>query len=468
MSFRRAGAFATALALALASEGNAQESALAAAREFAHRLGEAMEGGPVAMDRLWAPAARDSSVRMLDVRSFALFSWSEVRVELDESAVRPVALDGSATAREVVDLVVRVTGRAAWAPRAYGVATALWRPMLDEDRAENRVTRREAWRIERTPDGWRALERAPLSTVHVRDATVEASVFSGQEALLVTSTFSLVAEVDSLEAVRFFLDRRSDVYDFLVNDHSVAIVRGSQLGSLGLEGFSPENESSFRLPRALRRGDEILVKVRTRSPLVHLRAPHLVTTLPILGGAFRERAWYPVFGPEPLAGKSSSLALHVFWPKGEFTRAILAGPRTEERASGATGREEESAASRPGAARSIDFVLIENDASAEDALDVLRGARGTDPRGIMDDAIAWANGEDAWEPFGPRPEAGLDPHPRSRRALVSPFLALSLASSRDLSSELEEALPLDAAILDELADDAATDAEQGAAERTAE
>lgn len=438
------------------------------ARDFAARLEAAMTGGPVSWDRLWSRAARDSSTRSLDVRASALFNWTDVHVAVDTTSVRVVAKEGApAEEPAFVDLAILVKGVATWDPRAFGVAASLWRPLHDELHESNHVVRREAWRLSNEGGAWRAVERTPLSPVHVRDLAVRASVFSRQEVLLVESTFSLVSEVDGLEAIRFLLDRRVEIYNLLVNDRSVNVIRGSELASLGLEGFSPENESSFRLPRALARGDEVLVKFRTRSPLVHLRGPGFVTTLPLHEGPFRERAWIPLFGAElERDSRESSVQLEVAWVKGSFERALLVGKLNGESAN--PWPEEESAVSHPTRPRSIDFVLLERGADAEDAFDVLRGVRGSDLRVVTRDGIHWQGGEDATEPFATPASTRLDPHPRSRRALVEPLTALSTYSSRDLASELQEVLPLDTEMLDELYDDAETNSERGADDRASD
>ncbi len=63
--------------------------------------------------------------------------------------------------------------------------------------------------------------------------------------------------------------------------------------------LSPELESSLELPRPLARDEKALIKYRMRSPLVHMRGDGYVTTLPLTGGAFRERVWLPSFGGAP-------------------------------------------------------------------------------------------------------------------------------------------------------------------------
>ena len=56
---------------------------------------------------------------------------------------------------------------------------------------------------------------------------------------------------------------------------------------------------------------------------------------------------------------------------------------------------------------------------------------------------------------------------RTRAALLEPLLDVSRTSSRDLSSELQDLIPLDDDLLDELFDDSTQDAERGADDRQA-
>jgi hypothetical protein len=66
------------------------------------------------------------------------------------------------------------------------------------------------------------------------------------------------------------------------------------------------------------------------------------------------------------------------------------------------------------------------------------------------------------------PTASLDPHPRSRRAIVEPLLLGSDYAQSDLTAELEDLLPIDLDDFDELFDESTGDADQGAGEPTRE
>jgi hypothetical protein len=414
--------------LALLGGGALAQDTDPAVGEFATRLAAALAGTAADYDRLWVPGARDSTGRRLDVRKSALFRWKQVTVEV-ESAKRVSRAEGT---EYVVDLVVR--GQAQWTPRAYGIATAFWTLMTDEEDETNDIVRRESWRLAATDAGFRAVERVLLSPVEVVWAQIEVGVYPGQDAVLVECAYYLRSRTDGVEHLRFLLDRRAEVYDLRVDGVQARVVRGNELGSFGLEGFSPEVESSLRFPAPLMAGEEALVKFKIRSPLVHLRGDGFVTTLAFREGPFQERAWYPILGPESCATEPgrADVQLAVRWPGETFDSFALAGsavPSPDEREEDVLNEEERHRTTIAGT-RAADFAL---------------GFAGTS---LSD--LAW-----------------LDPDRRARRALVDPLLSAAIYSSEDLESAIEELLPLEEDLLDIfLDDDAGGDSEEGADDRT--
>jgi len=421
-----------------AQTASAPDSAAGAA--FAARLAAALTAGPIAWDRLWEPQARDAGTRVLDARSHALFDWFDVEVAPE----RMRTLDDG---RVVADVVVR--GTATWRPDAWGVATSFWTQQTDERFASNRVVRRERWTL--ASGGGKAVRRGMLSPLQVTEARVDVGVYPGQDALLVDATYSVRSLADGVRDVRFLLDRRAQIYDLRVNGILVEYVRGNELGSLGLEGFSPELESSLQLPRALDRGEEALIRFRLRSPLVHMRGPGYATSLPIQDGPFRERVWLPVFGPtgDP-ARDESGLELSFAWPDDAYaTLALAANGPVKASSNSPDNRLEERrvSVSLRGNVADVDFALLDAGTALADL-----------PGGVAD-----ADGGDVIRFTRPTPGAQL----RTRASLVQPLLDASTASSQDLSAELEDLVPLDQDFLDELFDDSSQDAERGADDRQA-
>jgi hypothetical protein len=457
----RAVLAAAVLALACTpSAAEADPAAEAVAREFAARLAAAMEAGPGEQDALWAPGARDSTRRVLDARAAALFRWSGVSVELE----RATGGGASAPGAGWVDAVLRVRGTAAWSPRAWGVATAFWTPQLDESAETNEVVRREAWRLVPTESGWRARERVRLGETGVVRADVTAGVYPGQDVLLVDCAYYLRSLADGVASCRFLLDRRALIYRLTVDGRPAEVVRGGELGSFGLEGYSSESESSFRFPEPLAEGEEVLVRFLLRSPLVHLRGPGFVTTLPLREGPFRERVWYPVPYPDHVAGAPG-------FSQGGEGELVVRFPR------GALEPLDPSTGARPLEAeedfleedivrydpvqhyRDFDFFLREPGTDLEEVdwseLDFAPLRLG-DAHPFLPTLGAAGDGE--------AEGSSLDPHPRSRRAIVEPLLMGSEYAQSDLTAELEALLPIDLEELDELFDDSAADADQGTGE----
>jgi len=460
----RAVLVATGLAFAaLPRPVSADPGADAAAREFGAKLASAMEAGPVAQDALWIADARDSTRRVLDARAAALFRWSDVTVELESAAAGP----SRDAASDRVDAVFRVRGTAAWSERAWGVAESFWALQLDEARESNRVVRREAWRLVRTSDGWLARERVRLGEAGVVRADVSAGVYPGQDVLLVDCTYYLRGLMDDVSVCRFLLDRPATIYRLTVNGVPAEVARGGELGAFGLEGYSSESESSFRFPEPLAEGEEVLVRFLVRSPLVHMRGPGFVTSLPLQDGPFRERVWYPVPYPDHLAeapgySDGSEGELTVRFPEDSLEPL---DPSTGARpVAGVQDFLEEEVVRYDEAQhyRDFDFFLMEAgaDLSGVDWSELdfaplrLGGAHPFLP------TLGGANDAD--------PTASLDPHPRSRRAIVEPLLLGSGYAQSDLTSSLEDLLPIDLDEFDELFDDAAGDADQGAGEPTRE
>jgi hypothetical protein len=432
------------LTLGLAGTGRAEP-----ATDFAVRLREALLGTPNDWDALWAPGLRDSSTRMLDLRTAALFEWPEASVTVESAEKRS---DGKAE-DYVVDLLVR--GRADWEARAYGVAKAFWALQLDESAPSNEVVRRESWRLVPTKSGWRAAERVLLSPVEIVEEKIVAGIYPGQSAMLLDCSYYLRSLAPGVRFARFLLDRRAFVYDLRIDGVQADVARGGELGSLGLEGFSPEVESSLRFPEPLAQGEEVLVKFKIRAPLVHLEGDGFVTTLGFRDGPFRERAWLPIFAPPRIASSAPTepvVELTVHWPKGEFPAAAITGrPSVARELDGERLRlEEESASSTENTPRGVDFLL---------------GNAGAVPAG------GWrVTGSTLWvDEVTTGPGLPLDPHRRSRASLVGALLdASSSYSSQDLNSSLDELLPLDIEVLDEFRDeDTGADAEQGADDRSA-
>jgi len=405
-------------------------------RDFAERLGRAMSAGAIDQDHLWERGARDDVQRVLDARTATLFRWSDVSVSVERA---------TASGNDVVaDLVIR--GEATWEPRAYGVASALWPLQLDERAERNVVVRRESWRLRETGGTWSAVERRGLAAVDVVSATIDAGVFSGQDAVLVECTYYVRARVDGVRVVRFLLDRRAHVYDLRVSGAVAPFVRGGELGALGLSGYTPENESSFELPKPLARGEEALVKFRILAPIVHLETDGIVTTLPVTSGPFRQRAWIPLPSTDDEASAATTIDLFVHWPLHSF-RATLAPCAAGDPAPAVEGSRPEETSTRylwTGDLREVDF-LLPSGATVPAVIDVRAGAAsGSSPCFVAQPASS-----------------------RTRRALVRPLLDESTYSTRDLSSELQDLLPFDDEILDELFDESSGDAEEGADDRSA-
>jgi hypothetical protein len=443
------------------------------AADFSSRLVEALGTGTVAWDRLWLPGARDSTRRWHDLRAQALFQWSDLSVRVEEAR----ALD-----KDVV-VTLRVSGLATWKPEAFAVARSLWTLQLDERRESNRVVRREAWRLAPHGDGWAAVDRISLSPVRVSDLDLSVGIYPEQDAMLVGATYTLRSRLENLETLRFFLDRRAQIYRLQVDGRPVELVRGNELGSFGLEGFTPEMESSLRFPRPLGEGEEVRVEFRIRSPLVHMGDEGIVTSLPLRPGSFQVRAWYPIFAPATAAGSETDrtrIDWSVRWPEGAFeTSAFATGPDARDERETVNWAEE----------RVVEMTVLSSPvAEAYRSLDFLLGRPGEGARAIREGSITW--GSRMARPAGdrlpslplptrsgtvlrwgelvrPTPEFPLDPHPRSRRSIVDPLLTLVTASTRDLASELADLLPLDSDALDEVFDDSDRDAEQGADDRSA-
>ncbi len=428
----------TLAALLLLAAGSAPASSIAPTGDaFAARLQQAMLEGAGAQDRLWAPG-RTEQQRELSARTASLFRWTEVTVTAEGSHLRA---DGTRT----VDVTVR--GTATWAEAAWGVAQAFWTLQADEGRELNAVVRRERWTL--NAEGL-ALSREPLSTVDVLEARLDVGVYPGQRALLVEGSLDVRARVDGVRAVRFLLDRRAYVYDFRVNGRMVNVVRGNELGSFGLEGFSPELESSFESPEPLAAGDRAVVRFRLRQPLIHMtREDGAVTSLPLRDGPFRERLWVPVVLP---SGREPATAMEivVHWPQDAFDRLALSAPDAaslEQRAENAALEERSVAFRWEGDVRDLDFALFPAGTSAR-----LDGAGET---GRAQDVLTFQRKD-------PPRDA------RTRDALIRPLLDSSYTTSRDLTNELQDLLPMDQDLLDELFDDSNTDAGRGGGERSPE
>lgn len=419
---------------------------------FPSRLEAAMVSGPAAWDRLWAPVSRDPSRRILDAQVGSLFDWSSVHVTATGTRPLPPGEGGASRAA----LEVRVTGTAKWRERAWGVAQSFWTLQSDERNETNAVVRREEWALEQRGGAWLAVDRRPLGVLQVVEARIVADVYPSQDVLLVEGSYYLRSLADGVQAVRFLLDRRASVYDLRVNGKLTGVVRGNELGSLGLEGYTPELESSFAFPAPLAAGEEVLVTFRLRAPLVHMTGPSFVTSLPIREGPFRERLWLPILPPTGVGGGSSRVDLTLRWPAGAFQVGI-AGPAEPFAAPIAAGEEESSVQLIwTGDVRDADFGLLE---------------AGADP-GSLGLPMRWTEqGPDQAariERTDPPPSRVLPTLRRERAGLAEPLLAASQASSQDLSTELQELLPLDDQLLNEMADDSATSAERGADDRQAQ
>jgi hypothetical protein len=441
----------------------------AVAADFASRLGGALLEGPVQQDGLWHPDARDSTARELDLRTASMFRWSDVAVDVERASFH---------GRDVV-AELTLQARAEWESSAWGVASALWPLQCDENRERNRVMRREAWRLTPVDGEWKATERVRLRPFEIVDLHVDARVFPGQDALLVDATFYVRSRLEGLESARFLLDRRAAIYRLTVDGEPVAVVRGGELGALGLDGFTPEVESSFAFPRPLAAGEEALIRFRIRSPLVHLESDGVVTTLPLASGAFRIRAWMPIFDPAHAAGGEVEAVQiqrgwEVHWPTDAFVENTFSPFREVIELVPVDASFEEERGIRiayghfsDDPSRDLDFILarpgveiprVDWAARMGDALPVPDLGPGWYRRGPEEPRVfRWAS--------LPRPEGAttsvLDPHPRSRRALVEPLLDAAGYSSRDLASELADLLPVDLDLLDELFDDGERDAEAG-------
>lgn len=445
-----------------AGAARAEPSADAVAHEFATKLAAALEAGPVAQDALWAPGVRDSSRRLLDARTAALFRWSGVRVDVESAT----AGGGSGSAAGWVDAVLLVRGTAAWTERAFGVAEAFWTLQLDENQESNPVVRREAWRLIPTDSGWRARERVRLGETQVVRADVSAGVYPGQDVLLVDCTYYVRSLADSVRTCRFLLDRRSVIYRLTVNGEAADVVRGGELGSFGLEGYSSESESSFHFPTPLKNGEEALIRFLVRSPLVHMRGPGFVTTLPLHDGPFHERVWYPIPFPDHLPGAPGYAAgtegqLEVRFPHGALV-PLDSSTGAKLAASDQAFLEEDVIRYDPVQHyRDFDFFLREPGADL-DKVDWSEYDFAPFRLGDSHPFLPSLGGADEAD----ETTASLDPHPRSRKAIVEPLLAGSDYAQGDLKAELEDLLPVDLQDFDELFDDSASNADQGGAEPT--
>lgn len=429
--------FLIAMGPPVAAQSTPAGNASAPPAEFAARLAEALESGPRRWDQLWAPEARSEDERILDARSRSLFDWSNVRIQPDGSA----AGEGSS----VQDFVVR--GTATWRSEAWGVAVAFWTRQQDERFEVNTVVRRERWEL----DGSLAVSRRLLAPIAVEEARLDVGVYPGQNALLVDVAWDVRALADGVRHVRFFLDRRAHIYDLRVNGTLVSIVRGSERGALGLEGFSPELESSFTLPEALALGERAVVRFRIRAPLVHMRGRGWVTTLPIRDGAFRERVWIPVLDPSG-GDDSCPIRMELHWPIDAYAvAAVSVGEEGTLRslANDDAAEERRVLLERTGDVRALDFALLQEGVSLFDL--------PADIAGREDATSGLTRFERSL------PGAVL----RSRQELIAPLLDAAQNSSRDLSNELEDLLPLDTDLFDELFDDSSQEAESGADDRAA-
>ncbi len=426
---------------------------------FAVRLAAALEAGPVAWDALWAEGVRDSSRRALDLRTQSMFRWSDVTATVEGAR----AWGGD----RVVEVLLQADVE--WVPRAWGIASALWSLQCDEDRERFRVVRREAWRIRESDDAWEAVERLRLRGFEILDLNVSVEVLPEQDALLAEATFYIRSRTDDLGTARFLLDRRARIYRLTVDGQAAETVRGGALGALGLEGFTPEVESSFRFPEPLAAGEEALVRVRVRSPLTHLEDGGIVTTLPLAPGAFSVRAWMPVFAPAHAVGGATEpvgmeRGWEVHWPDGAFVGNTFSPARELWRIESQPAGPNEEVGVQIGygsfgddPSRDLDFVLARPGVSIVEFDWQGRGPASLPP---PDMGRVW----DRRPPNEPRvfrwasqvettPEAGLDPHPRSRKSLVEPLLEVAGMSSRDLSSELADLLPIDLDGFDEVSDE---------------
>ncbi len=429
------------------------------AEVFAARLVAALESGPAAWDALWLKGVRDSTHRELDLRTQSMFRWTEAAATVESARTWGTDV--------VVEMNLR--GDVEWAPRAWGVASALWPLQCDENRERFGVIRREAWRLRESEGEWVAVERLRLRGFQILDLNVAAKVFPDQDALLVEATFYIRSRVDGLETARFFLDRRARIYRLTVDGEPTETARGGELGALGLDGFTPEVESSFRFPKPLAAGEEALVRFRVRSPLVHLEDDGIVTTLPLAPGAFSVRAWMPVFDPAHAAGGEPEAVQmergwEVHWPDGAFAENAFSPARDMWRIEPFSEERNEEVGVRVGyetfgddPSRDLDFILARPGTKIR-GFDWNGRVTGLQPipdmgkMGVRRAASAprvfrWASLAEASS------DAGLDPHPRSRQSLVGPLLEVAGMSSRDLSSELADLLPIDLDMFDEVSDE---------------
>jgi hypothetical protein len=447
---RRPLAVAVCLAAGLVfGQGLAPAQASDPAVDFPPRLAAALISGPTAWDHLWAPGARDQTRRVLDAHVGSLFDWTNVHVTA--TATHPLAKGEGGAPRVAVTLLL--TGTASWRERAWGVAQSFWTLQCDERKEANAVVRREEWALEQRGDAWLAVERRSLGTLQLVEARIAADVYPSQDALLVEGSYHVRALADSVSAVRFFLDRRASVYDLRVNGKLTGVVRGNELGSLGLEGYAPELESSFAFATPLKAGEEALVTFRLRAPLVHMTGEGFVTSLPIKKGPFGERLWLPILAP---TGTEGSEGTHVEatwrWPADEFATLGIAGPPGAFAAPITAGDEEASvSASWTGDVRDADFVLL---------------APNVDPAKLSL-PMRWNAQAPAGRSRGARRYAAASRSCVEARGLLAPLLAESYASSRDRLGA-SGLLPLDDQVLNEMSDDSATNAEHGAEDRQAQ
>ena len=415
---------------------------------FARELSEALLDSAGRQDALWAPGVRDSTTRFLDLRTALLFQWTDVDVVLEGER----GLD-----RGEIEAVLRVRGTATWDPKAYAVGTAFWSLQLDEEAERNDVVRREAWTIVETEEGWRGTRRRLLPNVDVVSAEIDAGIYPGQEAILATCTYYLRSLVDGAATCRFLLDRRAHVYGLEVNGARTDLVRGGEIGGLGLEGFSPELESSLRFPEPLREGEEVLVKFRMVAPIVHMTTDRFVTSVPIHDGPFRERAWIPLLELDRPRARNTEIDLTLRWPREAFEDvAISAGGNGFTVEDGTDLRTRDEAVLRVrgrGDVRRVDFVL--------GAPGVSLGTAGPESARLVVPAPSRAVDR-------LRREGEGDGEIRTRRALVGPLLEAATMSGRDLTSEIQDLLPLDLDLFEQLLDRSNEDAgDEGADDRSA-
>jgi hypothetical protein len=179
----------------------------------------------------------------------------------------------------------------------------------------------------------------------------------------------------------------------------------------------------------------------------------VVTTLPLEeDSAFRERIWMPVPDPPGAGrGEGTTFELSLRWEGGAFEAVALSVPEgTSVSRDSYDVLEEEGVWARwwGGQIADVDFSLGDSTAVA----------RGPLP-GETGPPLAPGIGRIARE----RPEGARSWRDRD---LVFPPMYGATQVSRDLTSELQDLLPLDDDLLDEVFDDSSADAERGADDRS--